>query len=256
MKRSERNLLQGLQSRLPTAWGPLDERAAPSRYRGATRMESAVELIGMLDSPYVRRVAVAMLTAEVPFVHRPISLFRHIDEFSKINPLLKAPTLVADDGTVLTDSGVILDYLGCVFPKIAALSPSAPALRLRAARAIGLALTAMEKAVQLHYERALRPPEKQHEPWRARVAGQLDAALAALDREAPDFRLDRRRRISASPTSPSPAPSASSAAWSATSSRRRFRPARRRLRRAPRRCPPSARRRPRTASSRRSRSRD
>ena len=148
----------------------------------------------MLDSPYVRRVAVAMLTAEVPFVHRPISLFRHIDEFSKINPLLKAPTLVADDGTVLTDSSVILDYLGCVFPRIAALSPSAPAARLRAARAIGLGLTTMEKAVQLHYERALRPPEKRHEPWRARVAGQLDAALAALDREAPASRLDRRRR--------------------------------------------------------------
>ncbi len=139
----------------------------------------------MLDSPYVRRVAVALLTAEVPFVHRPISLFRHIDAFSKINPLLKAPTLVADDGTVVTDSGVILDYLGCVFPRIAALSPSPPALRLRAARATGLALTAMEKAVQLHYERALRPPEKQHEPWRARVASQLDAALVALDRETP-----------------------------------------------------------------------
>jgi len=144
-----------------------------------------MELIGMLDSPYVRRVAVAMLTAEIPFVHRPISLFRHIDEFSKINRLLKAPTLVADDGTVLTDSGVILDYLGCVFPRIAALSPSAPAARLRAARALGLGLTTMEKAVQLHYERALRPPEKMHEPWRARVAGQLAAALAALDREAP-----------------------------------------------------------------------
>jgi len=144
-----------------------------------------MELIGMLDSPYVRRVAVAMLTAEVPFVHRPISLFRHIPEFSKINPLLKAPTLVADDGTVVTESNVILDYLTCVFPAIAALSPAAPALRLRAARATGLALTAMEKAVQLHYERALRPPEKQHEPWRARVAAQLDAALVTLDREAP-----------------------------------------------------------------------
>ena len=139
----------------------------------------------MLDSPYVRRVAVAMLTAEVPFKHRPISLFRHIPEFSQINPLLKAPTLVADDGTVVTDSSVILDYLACVFPKLAALSPAAPTLRLKAARAIGLGLTTMEKAVQLHYERALRPAEKQHEPWRVRVAGQLDAALTALDREAP-----------------------------------------------------------------------
>ena len=210
-----------------------------------------MELIGMLDSPYVRRVAVAMLTTGTPFVHRPISLFRHIDEFSKINRLLKAPTLVADDGTVLTDSGVILDYLGCVFPKIAALSPSAPALRLRAARAIGLGLTTMEKAVQLHYERALRPPEKRHEPWRARVAGQLDAALVALDREAPASGWIAGG-ISAMPTSPSPAPSASCAAWSATLSRPAASPGSARLPPAPRRCPPSARRRPRTASSRRS----
>ena len=76
-----------------------------------------MELIGMLDSPYVRRVAMAMLTAGVPFAHRPISLFRHIDEFSELNPLLKAPTLVADDGTVLIDSGVILDYLGCALAR-------------------------------------------------------------------------------------------------------------------------------------------
>ncbi|THD48189.1 MAG: glutathione S-transferase family protein [Bradyrhizobium sp.] len=144
-----------------------------------------MELIGMLDSPFVRRVAVAMLAAEVPFVHRPISLFRHIDAFSAINPLLKAPTLVADDGTTLTDSGVILDYLACLYPKIAALTPSAPAERLVALHAIGVGLTAMEKAVQLHYERALRPPEMRHEPWRARVEGQLAFALTTLEREAP-----------------------------------------------------------------------
>ncbi len=50
-----------------------------------------MQLIGMLDSPYVRRVAIALIVAKVPFTHRPISLFRHIDEFSKINPLLKPP---------------------------------------------------------------------------------------------------------------------------------------------------------------------
>ena len=130
----------------------------------------------MLDSPFVRRVAVAMLAAEVPFVHRPISLFRHIDAFSAINPLLKAPSLVTDEGIVLTDSSVILDYLACLYPKIAALTPRAPAERLVALHAIGVGLTAMEKAVQLHYERALRPLDKQHEPWRARVAGQLSAS--------------------------------------------------------------------------------
>jgi glutathione S-transferase len=142
-------------------------------------------LVGMLDSPYVRRVAVALLAAGVPFEHRPISLFRHIDEFSTINPLLKAPTLVADDGTALMDSSVILDYLASLSPAVGALTPSAPAARLAAARATGLALTVMEKAVQRHYERALRPEEKRHEPWIARVDRQLAAGLEALEREAP-----------------------------------------------------------------------
>jgi glutathione S-transferase len=144
-----------------------------------------MQLIGMLDSPYVRRVAVALFVAKVPFEHRPISLFRHIDAFSRNNPLLKAPTLVADDGTVLMDSGVILDYLATTFPRIAELTPSARQARLRALRVTGLALTVMEKAVQRHYERALRPPEKRHDPWIERVMGQLTAGLAALDAEAP-----------------------------------------------------------------------
>ena len=144
-----------------------------------------MQLIGMLDSPYVRRVAVALIVARIPFEHRPISLFRHIDAFAKINPLLKAPTLVVDNGAVLMDSGVILDYLAAAHPRVAALTPSDLAGRLRALRARALGLTVMEKAVQRHYERALRPPEKRHDPWVERVMGQLLAGLAALDAEAP-----------------------------------------------------------------------
>jgi glutathione S-transferase len=147
--------------------------------------EDRMQLIGMLDSPYVRRVAIALIVARTPFTHRPISLFRHIEQFSNLNPLLKAPTLVADDGTALMDSSVILDYLAGVDPRIAALTPSDAPARLRALRATGLALTVMEKAVQRHYERALRPPEKRHEPWIDRVMGQLTSGLSALDGELP-----------------------------------------------------------------------
>src|SRR5271165_2029259 len=136
-----------------------------------------MQLIGMLDSPYVRRVAIALIVAKVPFTHRPISLFRHIDEFSKINPLLKAPTLLTDDGSALMDSNVILDYLAGCHPRVAALTPSRTPERIRALRATGLALTVMEKAVQRHYERALRPAEKRHEPWVDRVMAQLTAGL-------------------------------------------------------------------------------
>ena len=147
--------------------------------------EDPMQLIGMLDSPYVRRVAVALIAAKVPFEHRPISLFRHIDAFAKINPLLKAPTLVADNGIVLMDSGVILDYLTAAYPQLAALTPPDSTGRLRALRATALGLTVMEKAVQRHYERAVRPPEKRHDAWVERVMGQLLAGLSALDAEAP-----------------------------------------------------------------------
>jgi glutathione S-transferase len=147
--------------------------------------EILMQLIGMLDSPYVRRVAIAMIVAKTPFIHRPISLFRHIDQFSKLNPLLKAPTLITDDGAALMDSNVILDYLASVDPRIAALTPSNLPQRLSALRATGLALTVMEKAVQRQYERMLRPAEKHHEPWVDRVMGQLTAGLSALDAELP-----------------------------------------------------------------------
>ena len=56
---------------------------------------------------------------------------------------------------------------------------------MAALRATGLALTVMEKAVQRHYERMLRPAEKQHEPWVDRVMRQLTAGLSALNSELP-----------------------------------------------------------------------
>lgn len=140
-----------------------------------------MQLIGMLDSPYARRVAIALLSAGVPFEHKPISLFRHIDAFSSLSPLLKAPSLIAEDGAALVESGVILDYLGSRHPAVAALQP----LGLPAFRALGEALVVMEKAVQAHYERALRGEGERSESWRARVMGQLGVGLAALEASAP-----------------------------------------------------------------------
>jgi glutathione S-transferase len=142
-----------------------------------------MQLIGMLDSPYVRRVAIALLRLGVPFEHRPLSIFRHIDEFKAINPLLKAPTAVADDGTVLVDSTLIIEYAESLAPRGPRLTPGAAATKLKSLRLNGVALTINEKAVQVHYERQLRPREKQHEPWLARVRGQLEAGLEILDRE-------------------------------------------------------------------------
>ena len=141
-----------------------------------------MQLIGMLDSPYVRRVAVSLQLLGLPFEHRSISVFRGFDEFSRINPVVKAPTLVCDDGSVLMDSTLILEYAEArAAPR--SLMPAAIADRQRTLQLVGLALAACEKSVQIVYERHLRPTEKQHAPWVARVQGQLAAALAALDAE-------------------------------------------------------------------------
>lgn len=141
-----------------------------------------MQLIGMLDSPYVRRVAISLQLLGLPFEHRSLSVFRTFDQFRAINPVVKAPTLVCDDGTVLMDSTLILDYAETLAaPK--SLMPRGLAERQAALRTVGLALAACEKSVQLVYERNLRPPEKQHEPWASRVLGQMRAAFDELETE-------------------------------------------------------------------------
>lgn len=141
-----------------------------------------MQLIGMLDSPYVRRVAISLQLLELRFEHRALSVFSTFAEFQRINPLVKAPTLICDDGTVLMDSGLILDYAETLAaPRN--LMPSGLADRVRALRIIGLALAACEKSVQVVYEHNLRPQEKLHQPWLDRVVGQLRAACQALQDE-------------------------------------------------------------------------
>lgn len=69
-----------------------------------------IKLIGMMDSPYVRRVAVSLELYGVAFESQPLSVFSTFEEFSRINPAVKAPTLVLENGTRLMDSSLILNY--------------------------------------------------------------------------------------------------------------------------------------------------
>jgi glutathione S-transferase len=141
-----------------------------------------MKLVGMLDSPYVRRVAISLQLLGLRFEHQSLSVFRTFDEFSRINPVVKAPTLVCDDGEVLMDSTLILHYAEALAAPRSLMPDSLPVLR-HDLRVIGLALAACEKAAQIIYERGLRPPEKQHQPWIDRVATQLLGACRGLEVE-------------------------------------------------------------------------
>lgn len=139
-----------------------------------------MQLIGMLDSPYVRRSLITAKMLGIPIEHKALSVFRNFPEVHAINPLVKAPTLVLDDGELLVDSTLILQYFDAIRPDNA-LQPADPAARLASLRLTGIALAVCDKAVQLYYEIGLRPENLRWGEWITRVTGQLRDSAAALE---------------------------------------------------------------------------
>lgn len=147
-------------------------------------------LVGMLDSPYVRRAAITGTLLGLEFEHRSVSVFRHMPVFSKINPLIKAPTLVADDGTVISESLLIIQHFEDVAGR--SLRPVDPAARVRDLSLTGIGIVAADKAVSVEYERK-RPEERRYANWQERILTQLHTALDLLDQAA------RRGELAAGP---------------------------------------------------------
>lgn len=138
-----------------------------------------MKLIGMLDSPFVRRTAIGLNLLGLPFEHQSLSVFRDYEKFQQINPLVKAPTLVLDSGETLVDSTLILNYAERASGET--LYPTQLNAYEHATRLTGLALIACEKSVQIYYENNLRPTDKQHEPWLNRVTEQLSRTYAEIE---------------------------------------------------------------------------
>ena len=139
-------------------------------------------LIGMFDSPFVRRVAVSMKLLDIPFEHRNWSVGKDQDKIREYNPLGRVPALVLDDGEVLVESFAILDYLDELVGPQRALLPARGETRRRALKLMVLATGAADKGVSQIYERVLRPKEKQHGPWLDRCREQMEGGLRELDK--------------------------------------------------------------------------
>ena len=138
-------------------------------------------LVGMLDSPYVRRAAVTGTLLGLDVEHRSVSVFRHMDEFRAINPLIKAPSLVTDDGTVISESLLIIQHFEDVAGR--SLRPVEGSARTRDLALTGIGIVAADKAVSVEYERK-RPEAQRYQPWQERIVTQLHVALDLLDAAA------------------------------------------------------------------------
>lgn len=142
----------------------------------------AHQLLGLFDSPFVRRVAITMTHYGMPFEHVSLSVFRHMEQMRPLNPLFKVPMLTLPTGEKLHESAYQLDYLDewAEGQGRQALTPQHGALRREVLQKIALATIAVEKAVGLAYE-ARRPSELVWHEWVQRLREQMRLALDQLE---------------------------------------------------------------------------
>ncbi len=136
-------------------------------------------LIGQYDSPFVRRVGIALRLYGFTFEHHAWSTFGDADKIAPYNPLRRVPTLVLDDGEVLIESTAILDHLDeAVGPSRAMIAGNGPRRR-EALKVCALATGLGDKAVSLVYERLLH--REKSEVWMKRCETQISGVLDVLE---------------------------------------------------------------------------
>ena len=145
-------------------------------------------LIGQFDSPFVRRVAIALELYALPYEHRPWSVFRDAEKLAVYNPLRRVPTLVLPSGECLLESSAILDAMDEMVAPERALLPRQGPVRRDGLRVAALATGLADKAVSLFYERLLHPETS--DKWVERCRAQIGDVSLALE-------ADRARRSTA-----------------------------------------------------------
>ena len=136
-------------------------------------------LIGQYDSPFVRRIGIALSIYGMPFDHQPWSTFSDGHKIAAYNPLMRVPALVLDNGDTLIDSHVIIDYLDGLMPSEQRLYPQAEPDRHQAMRITALAAGFSDKAISLFYEQVLH--SEVSPLWVERCTKQMSNTLQVLE---------------------------------------------------------------------------
>jgi glutathione S-transferase len=124
-----------------------------------------MRLIGILLSPFVRRVAVSLSVLRLSFELDDVFVFGERETVRRYNPLVRIPVLALDDGENLVESGAILDEIDHMVSPERRLTPGDGPLRRRVVQTTAVALACAEKAQWAFYEDRVRPAEKVHTPW-------------------------------------------------------------------------------------------
>lgn len=146
-----------------------------------------MQLFISAGSPFARIIRVALReTGLLPSVEERVATLR--DPASAIlayNPVGRVPTLLLDDGTVLTETLLILDHLDGLGARHRLLPPSGPARRAAAAR-LGQAIGLLDGVAV--WNRELRRPVQERSPGVVALeTTRANRVLDALEEEAPDW---------------------------------------------------------------------
>jgi glutathione S-transferase len=139
-----------------------------------------MKLIGQYDSPFVRRVAIAMHIYGMAYEHEPWSVWADAEALARHNPLRRVPTLLLEDGTALVESFAILELLDERVGPERSLLPRSGLVRREGLRISSLATGLADKAVSLFYERLRDRP---WDVWMERCRSQIGDTLDVLERE-------------------------------------------------------------------------
>lgn len=138
-------------------------------------------LVGQYDSPFVRRVAVTLHHYGMAFTRNTMSVFGDATEMRKINPLIRIPSLILDDGEPLIDSVAIIDTLDEMAGPARALVPPRGPERRQILQTAALAQGTAEKAGQVVYERFFHAGGALNKDWEQRCLLQIAAGLDRLE---------------------------------------------------------------------------
>ena len=140
-----------------------------------------MQLVGQYDSPFVRRVAVALNHYQIPFERKILSVFTDFESMLEVNPLGKVPSLILPNDEVLFDSRMIIDYLDSIASSDLKLIPTDSDKRRQMLKTEAVALGLAEKCYERGIEFARRQKDKIDYDWADRLEKQILSALAWLE---------------------------------------------------------------------------
>jgi len=144
-----------------------------------------MKLIGMLGSPYVRKVRIV-------FAEKKMDYHLVLDDVSSadamihtVNPLGKIPCLVLEDGRAIFDSRVICEYVDTLSP-VGRLIPSGVRERtdVRCLEALADGIT--DAVVLVRQECLLHAPEQRSQAWLDRQQRKISDGVQALAKKLGD----------------------------------------------------------------------